>query len=57
MNIANRQSCACNQPPFSADRTQLTGKPSAPFERELNFGIEATFVFYIHVLCVHDFYL
>jgi hypothetical protein len=26
--------CAFIQPPFSAFRTGLTGKPSAPFERE-----------------------
>jgi hypothetical protein len=25
--------CTCIQPAFSAYRTQLTGKPSAPFER------------------------
>jgi hypothetical protein len=34
--------CACIQPPFSAVRTRLTGKPSAPFERALNFDPEKT---------------
>ncbi len=30
--------CTCIQPAFSAYRTQLTGKTSAPFERALNSG-------------------
>ncbi len=33
MNIAIRRNCACIQPAFSAYKTQLTGKPSSPFER------------------------
>ncbi len=32
---------ACISLPFLANRTQLTGKPSAPFERALN-GLETT---------------
>ncbi len=28
--------CACTQPTFSAYRTELAGKPSAPFEIALN---------------------
>jgi hypothetical protein len=33
-------SWACIQPPFSAYRAQLTVKPSAPFERAENSGLE-----------------
>jgi hypothetical protein len=40
MNIKLHGNCACIQPPFSAYRTQLTGKESVPFKRMLNFGLE-----------------
>ncbi len=39
-------------------RTQLTGKPSAPFERALNLGLETSLRFYIYFVFdfVHDFF-
>jgi hypothetical protein len=44
--------CACIQSAFSAYRTQLTGKPSAPFEPALN-GLETALIFYIYLVLVH----
>jgi hypothetical protein len=32
--------CACTQPELSVYRTGLTGKPSAPFDRALHFGLQ-----------------
>jgi hypothetical protein len=40
--------CACIQHPFSAVRTALAGKPSAPFERAVNFCWEISLGFYIY---------
>jgi hypothetical protein len=40
MDKAIYWNCACIQSAFLADRNQLTGKSSAPFERALNFGLE-----------------
>ncbi len=34
--------------------TQLTGKPSAPFERTENFGLETTLRAYIFSVFVHE---
>jgi hypothetical protein len=39
---------------FSAYMTQLTGKPSAPFERALNFGIATLLAFYVYFVFLHD---
>jgi hypothetical protein len=50
--------CASIQLPFSAVRTALTGKPSAPFERAGNSGIETIKLkFYIYSVLGHDFCL
>ncbi len=49
--------CACIQPPFSAYRTQLKRKPSAPFERAYNTGLGSALRFYIYFVFAHDFYL
>jgi hypothetical protein len=48
MDTTLHGSCACIQPPFSAVRTALAGKPSAPFERALNSGLETTLGLYIY---------
>ncbi len=46
---------ACTQPAFSGHRTQLAGKPSAPFEKALNTGLEMKLRFYIWYFgFVHD---
>ncbi len=39
MDKTIHENCACIQPEFSAYRTQLRGKPSAPFERSENFDL------------------
>ncbi len=51
--------CTYIQPPFSAYRTQLTGKPSTPLERALSYGPETSLRFSIHFVSVpvHDFRL
>ncbi len=39
-------------------RTQLTGNPSAPFERNVwNFGLEVALIFHIDFVFVHGFCL
>ncbi len=38
----------CIQPQFSGVKTQLTGKPSPPFERALNSDLEITLRSYIY---------
>jgi hypothetical protein len=42
MDETIHQKFASIQTAFSAYKTQLPGKPSAPFERTLNFGLETT---------------
>jgi hypothetical protein len=42
MNTAIHRNFACIQPAFVANRTQLTGKPIATFERSGNFILETT---------------
>ncbi len=37
------------KPPFSANKTQCTGKPSAPFEK--GSGLGTTLIFYIYFGC------
>ncbi len=43
---------ACIQPAFVICRTQLTGKPSPPFERVLNSGLETTYRFNIYFVSI-----
>jgi hypothetical protein len=52
-------SCASIQPPFSAYRTGLKGKQSAPFERALNNVLETTytdlpFTFYLTMISAFE---
>jgi hypothetical protein len=39
---------------FPVYKTELTGKPSAPFERAYNSGAETTLIFYIYFVFVYD---
>ncbi len=45
---------SCIQHQFSAHRTQLRGKPSAPFERAENSGLATTHRFYIYCIFVQE---
>ncbi len=55
MDKAIHRNCACIQTSFSAYKTELTGKPSAPFERVLNSGLLTTLRSYIYFVFVHAF--
>jgi hypothetical protein len=47
MDEAIHGNSPCSEPAFSAYRPQPTGKPSAPLERILNFGLETALRSYI----------
>ncbi len=52
------QNLVCIQTVFSAYRTQLTGKQSAPLERAIHSGMNQHYYFrYIYNVFVHDFCL
>jgi hypothetical protein len=50
--------CACIQPLFSAYRTELSGKPSVPFERAKNSSLETvlrfTFTLYLYMISAFE---
>ncbi len=56
MDKTIHRNCACILPPFSAYRTQLTGKPIAPFEKNV-FRSNYTIKIYITFVFTHDFCL
>jgi hypothetical protein len=51
-----QRNSACIQPLFSAYRTQLTGKPSAPFERTYDLDLETIFKI-LHLICICIWFL
>jgi hypothetical protein len=57
MNEAIYGNCAGIQHPFSAYRNQLIGKPSTPFERAINVGLETIFGFNMYFVFLHGFCL
>ncbi len=57
MNRTIHGNCPCIQLAFSAYRTQLAGKQSAPLERASNTCLELKLELYLHLLCVCTWFL
>jgi hypothetical protein len=51
------RNCTCIQVALSDSRIELTGKPNAPFEEAVHFGLKTKLRLYIYSVFVYDFCL